>query len=165
MRYFIYKSVYVFLFCVFMTGCGSQMTIKQPLQQTVTQVHAKYKLKTDISESTKEAPEHFWAAVQGHVKSELSKRHLLAEPEDNAAQIANIVMTNYRMRSGFSRQFFGILAGEDKAEAEVTVLDAEGKVLGRSIVTSYNVMAIGNENDISRMLAEKIVMFLARENI
>jgi hypothetical protein len=59
---------------------------------------------------------------------------------------------------------FGIFAGKDGVDSTVDVVDARtGKVVGSSTVSSYNVMAVGEQEDVARMHAEEIARFLSGE--
>ena len=66
------------------------------------------------------------------------------------------------MRSGFNRMLFGLMAGKDGITSTVTILDSKtGEVIGETDVNTYNVLAIGGEQDIARMHAEEIAKFLS----
>lgn len=60
---------------------------------------------------------------------------------------------------------FGIMAGKDGMNSTITATAASDptRVLGESTVSSYNVMAVGGEDDIPRMHAAEIAKFLAGE--
>lgn len=61
-----------------------------------------------------------------------------------------------------TRMMFGIFAGKDGINSTVKVYSPDGgKVLGSSEVNSYNVMAVGSQDDIARMHGEEIVKFLS----
>ena len=59
---------------------------------------------------------------------------------------------------------FGVFAGKDGINSTVKVYSPDGHtVLGSSEVSSYNVMAVGSQDDIARMHGEEIVKFLSGE--
>lgn len=55
---------------------------------------------------------------------------------------------------------FGVFAGKDGVDSEVIVKNSTGEVIGKSTVSSYNLMAIGDMQDVARMHAEEIAKFL-----
>ncbi len=146
----------------FLVGCGSSKMVKQPIEGTAQL--SKYEINK-IKCETEGVPEHFLSAVQGHLKAELSKRSLLSNEANSTSNKVDITVVSYRMRSGFSRMMFGVFAGKDGIESTVKVLEpATGKVIGESNVSSFNVTAVGNEDDIARMHAQEIAKFLAKED-
>lgn len=150
-------------FALCLVGCASSTVVKQPLQPSkeATPVATKYSIGK-ISAQTSDAPEHFLAAVKGHLKLELSKHGLLATEDAIAPYDTVITVNSYRMRSGFSRAMFGVLAGKDGIDSTVTVTDSKtGRVVGESQVSSYNMMAVGGEDDVARMHAQEIAKFLS----
>lgn len=58
---------------------------------------------------------------------------------------------------------FGILAGKDGIASEVSVRDNAQKVIGSSTVSTFNVMAVGTEEDIAHMHAEEIAKTLLEQ--
>lgn len=95
------------------------------------------------------------------LKNELSKANRLAASGQTDAVAIDIKIVAYRMRSGFSRMMFGVLAGKDGIESEVTMRDPKtGAVLGSSTVSTFNVMAVGGQEDVARMHAEEIGKFV-----
>ncbi len=68
------------------------------------------------------------------------------------------------MRKGMTRMMFGVFAGKDGIDSTVNVYSPDGsQVLGSSEVSSYNVMAVGSQDDIARMHGDEIVKFLSGE--
>jgi NADH/NAD ratio-sensing transcriptional regulator Rex len=103
------------------------------------------------------------AALRGHLESELRKRSRLSSAAEGAARV-RIDVVNYRMRSGFARSMFGVMAGKDGVGSKVTVLGTStDEVLGESEVSTFNVMAVGGEDDIARMHGVEIAKFLVGE--
>lgn len=114
--------------------------------------------------SGKSIPSHFLAAVKGHLGSELAKRQLLAAADGDAAHV-NVIVNTYRMRGGISRAMLGVMAGKDGIGSTVTLLDPSTReVFGQSTVSTFNIMAVGSEEDIARMHAGEIAKFIAGEN-
>lgn len=121
---------------------------------------ARYTAGTMTAGST-DIPTHIIKAVTGHLDSALRKQGLAAEGE--AGIRIDATTTYYRMRSGFSRMMVGALAGKDGIKAEITLVDKKsGSPVGKFQVSSYNVTAIGGEDDVARMLAEEIVKALQK---
>jgi hypothetical protein len=153
---------FVLLFLVAaLTACGSTSQVTQPVEP-MTAVNAKFVVGKPVNAVPKESdqpPEHFLAAVAGYVKNELEKGNRLAADGEPALTL-EIKVTQYRMRSGFSRALFGVFAGKDGIASEVSVHDADGKVRGSATVSTYNVMAIGAEEDVARMHGEEIAKTL-----
>ncbi|ALU45866.1 DUF4410 domain-containing protein [Pseudoalteromonas rubra] len=149
------KTLGVVFFSALLSACSSSTKISQAID-----VHNQAQLKygtIELKSITPDAPEHFSQAVKSYLKLELRSRGIYTE-EDGSTVTVNII--DYRMRSGFSRAMFGVLAGKDGVYSEVTVMDQNGKVIGKSNVSSFNVMAIGDMQDIARMHAEEIAEFL-----
>ena len=146
---------------VFIAACGSTSQIRQPVEP-VTPANAVFLVEKPLNAVAKDSdqpPEHFLNAVASYLKTELAKNNRLAKEGENALAI-DIKVTEFRMRSGFTRGMFGMFAGKDGIASEVSVREASGKVIGNSTVSTFNVMAIGGEEDIARMHAEEIAKTL-----
>ena len=147
---------------VLLGGCGSSASVVKPVEKTGTVV-AKFHIDPIEDHTGQSIPKHFVGAVQDYLESDLTKRNLLAAQADSAPHV-HVELTSYRMRSGFNRAFFGVMAGKDGVASKVTVRDPDGgRVLGESDVSSFNVSAIGSDDDIARMHAEEITKFLTGE--
>jgi len=152
------------LILIFMlVGCGSNAKILRPINNADFSDNSPqaYSLgKIDIS--TDEVPEHFVAAVKGYLKSELKKCNLLCQTDSELTRIIDIDITYYRMRSGFSRMMFGMLAGKDGIKSTIKILDNKNdSIVGESEISTFNIMAVGGEDDVARMHAEAIVKFIS----
>ena len=144
-----------------LSACGSSSKVTQAVEP-VTAANAKFVVAPPVNAAPKDGdqpPEHFLAAVAGYVKQDLEKNNRLATGDPQALTI-DIKVTSYRMRSGFSRTLFGVFAGKDGIASEVSVHDAAGKVLGSATVSTYNITAIGGEEDVARMHGEEIAKTL-----
>lgn len=144
-------------------ACGSSSTAIQPLGAAsgtaMGSTPSKYVAGT-VSPGKTEIPTHIVNAVTGHLTAELKKRGLDAVDAQDAIRI-DATTTYYRMRSGFSRMMVGILAGKDGIEADVKLVDAKtNQAVGEFKVKSYNMTAVGGEDDVARMLAEEIAKAL-----
>jgi hypothetical protein len=140
-----------------LVACGSTSQVRQPVEPLVA-ANALFVVQKPMSAVAKDGDqpaEHFMNAVASYLKSELAKSGRLAKDGDDALKV-DIKVTEFRMRSGFTRQMFGIFAGKDGISSEVSVVDAQGKVRGQSSVSTYNVLAVGSEEDVARMHAEEI---------
>ena len=121
---------------------------------------ARYQAGT-INAGKTEIPDHILKAVTGHLDAELRKRGLAATAEDGNTIRIDATTTYYRMRSGFSRMMVGILAGKDGIKCDVQLVDKKsGQAVGQFQVSSYNLMAVGGEDDVARMLATEIAQAL-----
>lgn len=137
-------------------GCASSTKVAQPLVQTQA-VHRTY-AGIDVVNRGTAAPEHFIAAVSAYLKEELRQTGSYSETQGD---LIEITLTDYRMRSGFNRAMFGVLAGKDGVDSTVVVKNPNtGHVVGRSTVSSYNALAVGGMEDIARMHAEEIAKYL-----
>jgi hypothetical protein len=103
-------------------------------------------------------PPHFLEAIKSYLTVELRQRGLIAD--DGSALKVNVTPNYYRMRGGVSRAMLGVLAGKDGVKSNVQVVDASGNRIAESDVSSYNVLAVGSEEDIARMHAKEIADFL-----
>lgn len=155
------RAMVMLVSCVLLAACGSTSLVRQPVEP-VSAANAVFTVEKPVNAAPKDGdqpPDHFLAAIASYVKSELAKSGRLAKEGDNALTI-DIKVTEFRMRTGFTRMMFGIFAGKDGIASEVSVHDASGKVIGSSTVSTYNVMAVGGEEDIARMHGEEIVKAL-----
>jgi hypothetical protein len=149
------KTLGILFFSLLLSACSSSTKISQAIESR-NQAQMKY-ANIELKNKAPDAPEHFSEAVKSYLKMELKNKGFYSE-NDGSSITVDIV--DYRMRSGFTRAMFGILAGKDGVDSEVTVTDENGKVIGKSKVSSFNVMAIGDMQDIARMHAEEIAKFL-----
>ena len=152
---------------LFLSGCGSSSTAIQAIPTSTSTAMgagpAKY-LAGTISAGKTEMPTHIVNAVSGHLEAELRKHSLFAAAEDGNVLQINATATYYRMRSGFSRMMVGIFAGKDGIECDVQLVDKKsGQPVGKFKVSSYNMTAVGGEDDVARMLAAEIAKALAEK--
>lgn len=155
------KRILVLALALLISGCASTHVVKKPIEPVTGLSQVKYSIKSIEDKSEKSVPEHFLDAIKGYLKAELTRRHMVAEEKSAPDQEIAILVTYYRMRSGFNRMMFGVMAGKDGVTSTVTVLDAKtGAVMGSSEVNTYNVLAVGGEQDVARMHAEEIANFL-----
>lgn len=141
-----------------LTGCGSSSSVMQPMPKATAmgEAPAKY-FAGEFSPGSTDIPSHILNAIKGHLDATLQKNALAAQSEYvNRLRIDGTV-TYYRMRSGFSRMMFGVFAGKDGVECEIRLIDPAGKTVGKLKVESHNMMAVGSEDDVARMLAEETV--------
>ena len=102
---------------------------------------------------------HFLIEVKSFLKAALAAADAGSQGDPADWQIA-VKVVSYRMRSGFTRFMFGMLAGKDGVDSQVQVLDASGKVLGDSNVSTFNVTAVGSGEDVAKMHADEIAKFV-----
>ena len=143
---------------LFLTGCGSNSTVVQPLSAaTALGGPPAHYVAGQFSAGKTEIPTHIIEAIKGHLDAELRKRGLAAATDEKNVVRIDSTATYYRMRSGVSRMMFGILAGKDGVECDVQLVNREtGQSVGQLKVSSYNMLAVGGEDDVARMLAEEI---------
>jgi hypothetical protein len=117
---------------------------------------------SDIEDPKNLVPEHIRAGILSYLKKDLQTKGLLPSTGELATRHVKISVLSYRMRSGFSRMMFGILAGKDGISTNVSVIDPiSGEVLEETEVASYNLMAVGSEEDIAQMQGEEIAKYLS----
>lgn len=155
------RALAIFVISVLVAACGSTSQIRQPVEpvSAATAVFSVEKPVNAVPRDSDQPAEHFLNAITSYLKSELAKNGRLAKEGDEALRI-DIKVTEFRMRSGVSRMMFGIFAGKDGIASEVSVRDSSQKVLGSSTVSTFNVMAVGGDEDIARMHAEEIAKTL-----
>jgi len=156
------KHIFLLLsiLALFLGGCASSTNITQPLEAPQV-AEVKTFGNIEINSNDTKAPEHFISAVEAYIKQGLQERSIY---DDESGKKISVSVNSYRMRKGMTRMMFGILAGKDGINSTVKVYSPDGnKVLGSSEVNSYNVMAVGSQDDIARMHGEEIVKFLAGE--
>jgi hypothetical protein len=145
--------VLFFTFFVFI-NCGSSTRVKKSID-----IEMKFDIG-ELSAGKTKAPEHFLLAVKGYLKTELSSRELF-DPDRKAKYRIYITMIKYRIRKGFSKKVFGILAGKDGVKSTVMVLDPEtNEIIGESEVATTNLTKSITMDDIAHMHADEIVRFL-----
>jgi hypothetical protein len=147
-----------------LSACGSSSTAIQAMPNAATGTMgsgpAKYVAGT-LSAGKTEIPAHIVSAVTGHLDAELHKRGLAPAADADRTIRIDATTTYYRMRSGFSRMMVGIFAGKDGIECDVQLVDkTSGQPIGQFKVKSYNMTAVGGEDDVARMLAVEIVKAL-----
>lgn len=159
----ITKIITLIVFTFLVCACGSNATISKNVDESLMANQTKFKIG-NIQCQISEVPEHFLVAVKGHLKTELQKRNIYTDDNNSNPCTVDISVNYYRMRSGFTRMMFGVFAGKDGVESIVSVVDSKtNTVLGKSNVSTFNVMAVGEMDDIARMHAEKIAEFVAGE--
>jgi hypothetical protein len=145
-----------------LSACGGNVKVAMPMNQSAEQKMTDQKAAVRmVKASAADVPSHFLLAVKGHVENELNRRGMLANGSADSAHQIDVNVTYYRMRTGFTRMMFGVLAGKDGIEGDVTVHDAAtGEVISRLTASSFNIMAVGSEDDVARMFAEQVAMAL-----
>lgn len=121
--------------CLFiLSGCGSSAVVNKSLNDLPNRDHAKFTVES-IKSDVAGVPDHFLAAISEYLKAELDKKNLLEKTDSSAAYKINILVNEYRMRSGVSRVMLGVLAGKDGVESTVTITDpATGEIAGEPTV-------------------------------
>ena len=155
------RAIVILAISVLVAACGSTSQIRQPIEpvSAATAVFSVEKPVNAVPRESDQPAEHFLSTITSYLRTELAKNGRLAKEGDDALKI-DIKVMEFRMRSGVSRMMFGIFAGKDGIASEVSVRDSSQKVLGSSTVSTFNVMAVGGEEDIARMHAEEIAKTL-----
>lgn len=157
------KCTCLFIVALMLSACGSSATISKNLDSSLIANQSQFKIGK-IECQLNDVPDHFLEAIKGHLKSELQKRNLYSNENSNNSCDVNVVLNYYRMRSGFTRMMFGVMAGKDGVESIISIVDPNTNiVVGKSTVSTFNIMAVGEMDDIARMHAEKIAAFIAGE--
>ncbi len=155
------KLVTLITVSILLTACASTTKVVSPVPGAKTETEPVSYADIDIVNQQTDAPRHFIDAVESYLAKELTDRSLF---DIGGERKIKVTVVDYRMRSGFARAMFGVFAGKDGIDSEVTVTDGEtGEVIGESTVSSFNVTAFGEMDDIARMHAEEIARFLAGE--
>ena len=158
------KRILMLGLALLVTACASTHVVTKPMEPVTESSQAKYSVRSIEDKSENTVPEHFLEAIKGYLKAELKKRNMIADENSAPHWELAIQVTYYRMRSGFTRMMFGIMAGKDGVTSTVNVLNAKtGEVIGTCDVDTYNVLAVGGEQDVARMHAEEIANFLAEK--
>jgi len=143
---------------VMLVSCGGNAKVTKGFSNDAASIVKSEKLQLgDVKVSAEDVPDQFVAAMKGFLKVELRKRGLLAGEDNLNPAIVSMDVTYYRMRSGFSRMMFGMLAGKDGVEAKVSIVDSKTKSpLTELVASSYNLAAFGGADDVARMFAEEV---------
>lgn len=159
------RGLFIAWLFIFLGGCASSTRVQQDIGERVSVDGRVYVYSiSDFASTTTDAPPHFVTAVKSYLEQDLLQRAMLSSEGMAADREVQVTLTSYRMRSGFNRAMFGVLAGKDGVESTVRVVDlSTGELLGTSNVSSFNIMAIGQQEDIARMHGKEIGKFLAGE--
>lgn len=141
--------------CVLLALTGCAGTIKQDQRvrgdvskvEGVTQVVAR--MSPDATRQQADNPQFNREELANFLRRRLEGRGLMAPA---ASHRVDVVITDIRIRSGFSAIMFGVLAGDDHVNGRVRILDAQGQALRSFEVTaSYALGGIGAGQDGTRM--------------
>lgn len=149
---------------LFLTACGSSSQFVKPMELSAStpQTQKKYSVG-NVTTKVDSVPDQFMSAIKGFLKVELKEKGLFEENEASSSNVIDIEVNYYRMRSGFTRMFFGMLAGKDGVDSTVKISDKEThNEVGELTVSSFNVAAIGESEDVARMHAEEIAEALEK---
>ena len=149
---------------LFLTACGSSSQFIKPIDISgATSGTPKKYIVGNISSKVDSVPEHFMSAIKGFLKVELKEKGLFEENVASPSNVIDIEVNYYRMRSGFSRMMFGVFAGKDGVDSTVKITDKEThNEVGKLTVSSFNVAAVGESEDVARMHAEEIAEALEK---
>ncbi|MGW8312793.1 MAG: DUF4410 domain-containing protein, partial [Desulfuromonadales bacterium] len=149
-----YLKFPLFIACMFLlSSCGSSAVVNKSINESPYGDHAKFTIDS-IKSDVKDVPDHFLTAINGYLKAELDQKNLLEKTDTDTSYKINILVNEYRMRSGVSRVMFGALAGKDGVESLVTIIDPiTGEVAGESTVSTFNVTAVAGMEDVAKMHA------------
>lgn len=146
-----------------LSACGSSAVVNKSLNESLSSNNSKF-IVGSIRSNVSDVPGHFLMAVNGYLNVELNKKNLLEKLDSKKAYKVNILIDEYRMRSGMTRRMFGVFAGKDGVKSIVTIVDPiTGIVVGKSTISTFNITALGEMDDIARMHAKKIAAFVSGE--
>ncbi|MGY0219958.1 hypothetical protein ACWJJH_21635 [Endozoicomonadaceae bacterium StTr2] len=149
------KRLLILAAILFITACSSTTKVTQPITAPAN-LNGFYS-EIDIEYRNIFAPDYFASILEHNLQQKLEQNALFRKGEGNHIKV-NVF--GYNMRSSMSRGLFGVLAGTDRIDSEIIVLDSEGNEIGRSVVTTTNKLVVGHMNDLARMHAEEIARFL-----
>ncbi len=154
------KSGIAIFVAVLLCGCSSSTKIHQPIAPAVlTADHGRYSSIT-VSSADDSISNQFLHTLSRYVAEQLTERSLLNK-ESGAYQV-DIQLTSYQIQEGAARAFLGVLAGPDKIESTVRVLDNKTEQsVGESNVTTSDGLGSGDLDNLVWMHAEEIASFLA----
>ena len=132
------------------------------ISASTAEIPKKY-IVGNVSTKVDSVPDHFMSAIKGFLKVELKEKGLFENNEASPSNVIDIEVNYYRMRSGFTRMFWGMLAGKDGVDSTIRITDKETRIeIGKLTVSSFNVAAIGESEDVARMHAEEIAEALEK---
>lgn len=152
------KFFYFVLFVLLLSGCGATSNVIQKYQPNQT-----YKLNYSLSAAPQvEVPDEVLKTMQNQIQKSLSEQNLLASEGDNKFHKADILFTHYRMRPDAARLLVGIMAGCDKINSKVTILDSNTKIIvGEAEFESNECAAWGVASQVIKAHVDKIANYLS----
>jgi uncharacterized protein DUF4410 len=147
-----------------LAACGSSSQFVKPMDNSAsTQGTPNKFIVGKVSTKVASVPDHFLSAIKGFLKVELKEKGLFEENESSSSNVIDIEVNYYRMRSGFTRMMFGVFAGKDGVDSTVRITDKETQnIVGELTVSSFNVAAVGESEDVAQMHAEEIAEALEK---
>lgn len=152
------KCIYLVLFVLLVSGCGATSNVIQKYQPDKT-----YKLNYYLSAAPQvEVPDEVLKTMQNQIQKNLSEQNLLTSEVDNKFHKADILITHYRMRHDAARLLVGIMAGCDKINSKVTILDSDTKkIVGEAEFESNECAAWGIASQVVKAHVDKIANYLS----
>ena len=147
-----------------LAGCASTTQVRQAVDNSpaTNGVAPRYAVG-EIVISAEDVPAHFDDMIRNYLEADLRERHIGPDDAEPDRKV-NINVTSYRMRGSVTRFMLGAFAGKDGVDSSVEVINvATGDAVGSSEVSSYNITAVGGQEDIAKMHAKEIGAFLAGE--
>lgn len=147
------------LICLLLTGCGSVKS------NVILHYHADRNLTITYSLSAKElveVPAEVLETMRSQIRAGLSDRNLLATKDEDKFLKADILITEYRMRSNAARLLVGIMAGCDTIKSKVTIVDSSSeKTVGQSVFESNECAAWGVSAQVIEAHTKKVIDYLS----
>jgi hypothetical protein len=129
MKNFI-KWMTIIAFAAVMTGCASGVNRNAREASVVltnkTVTNVQISLTDGAKKLVADNATFSVSALKSTIEDQLKALDLI---KPNAGQTMNISVKSFRARSAFAAIAFGIMAGNDNITAEMTIKDANGKVL------------------------------------
>lgn len=154
----------LFPLCLFLifTGCGS--SIKQVhLKESMIDNYEGYKFELgNIETDLKSVPSYIIERLDHEINIKIKENGLLADASgsENVLKL-NVNIKKYKDRGGFSRFMWGVFAGSDHMESEVTILKKpDNLIIADATIRTYNATALGSMDYIVKKHAEEIIDFV-----
>ena len=152
------KLIYITFFALLLSGCGATSNVLLKYQPD-----PNYKLNYSLLSSPQvEVPDEVLNTMRSQIQKGLSEQNLLASKEDNKFHIADILITHYRMRPDWARLIVGGMAGCDKINSKVTIVDSNTKkTVGEAEFESNECAGWGVSSQVIEAHTKKIVDYLS----
>ncbi len=152
------RTVGVFLAVIMLSGCASGVTRTDSHKVSVFKPSAEFpigQVTVATTEAVREKLKDNFKFSQEQLRSTIEQA--LTANQMFAAQAApgismEVLITRIRVRSTFNAIMWGVMAGNDALEGDVTIKDASGKILDKfAVSTSYALGGFAGGQDSMRV--------------